>query len=86
VRQAGVDWASLLIVFCVSWWLVFFMALPFGAQPPEHPEPGWTPSAPANPRLWTKAAITTLVAAAITGIFYWVAESGLVSLRGDPGF
>ena len=46
------------------WWLIFFMVLPFGAAPEEHPQPGNVESAPARPRLLLKALITTVLAAA----------------------
>ena len=51
--------AGALVTFVVVWWLVFFMVLPFGAAPEEHPQPGNVESAPARPRLLLKALITT---------------------------
>jgi predicted secreted protein len=73
--------AGAIVTFIVVWWLIFFMALPFGAAPEEHPQPGNVESAPARPRLLLKAAITTVLAAAGTwGIAQFLA-SGLIDLR-----
>ena len=44
-----------IVTYMVSWWLIFFMALPFGAAPEEHPQAGNVESAPARPRLLLKA-------------------------------
>ena len=73
--------AGAIVTFIVVWWLIFFMALPFGVAPEEHPQRGNVESAPARPRLLLKAAITTGLAAAATWGVAWVIESGLVDLR-----
>lgn len=77
-------WFEAGVVFVIVWWLVLFMVLPFGAQPPEDPEPGTAPSAPARPRLLLKFLITTLIAAALTALIAWVVQSGLISFRPRP--
>ena len=70
-----------IVTYAVVWWLVFFMALPIGAEPEERPERGHTESAPARPRLLLKAAVTTVVAALLTWAIAWVIGSGLIELR-----
>jgi predicted secreted protein len=70
-----------VVTFTVVWWLFFFMALPFGATPEEHPQPGNVESAPARPRLLLKAAITTVLAALVTWGIAWLIGSGLIDLR-----
>ena len=75
------DWFAAGVTFVVVWWLVLFMVLPFGAQPPDEPEPGHAPSAPAKPRMGLKILITTLIALALTAGIHWIVESGLISLR-----
>lgn len=70
-----------IVTFTVVWWLFFFMALPFGAAPEEHPEPGHVESAPARPRLLLKALVTTVLAALATWGIAWVIDSGWVELR-----
>jgi predicted secreted protein len=73
--------AGALVTFVVVWWLIFFMALPFGAAPEERPRPGNVESAPARPRLLLKAAITTVLAALATWAIAWFIASGMVELR-----
>lgn len=74
-----------LVVYLIIWWLVFFMVLPFGIVTPEEAgeelTPGAPESAPVRPRIGLKAGLTTLIAAALWGVYYYVAESGLVSFR-----
>ena len=69
------------LTYAVVWWLVFFMALPFGVRPEEHPLPGHVESAPAKPRLLIKAVITTVLAALVTWAIAWLIQSGMVNLR-----
>jgi predicted secreted protein len=71
---------EIAIVAVLVWWMVFFMALPFGAQPEEHPVKGHADSAPAKPRLWLKVGITTLITAVVTTIIVWVISSGMIHL------
>ena len=73
--------AGAIVTFVVAWWLIFFMALPFGAAPEEHPQPGNVESAPARPRLLLKALITTVLAALATWGIAWFIASGIVDLR-----
>jgi predicted secreted protein len=73
-----------IVTFAVTWWLFFFMALPFGAQPSAEPVPGTVESAPARPRLWLKALVATVLAAATTWGLAWVIQSGLIQLRPGP--
>ena len=70
-----------LIIFVITWWLVFFMALPFGVRIPDEPEPGHAPSAPIRPRVALKAAITTAIAVGITGLAAAAVEYDVISFR-----
>jgi predicted secreted protein len=63
---------SAIVVFVVIWWLVFFMALPFGVKRSEHVEPGHDPGAPARTHLGLKALITTGVTIVLWGVFFIV--------------
>jgi len=68
-----VSWFTGVLVYVIIWWLVLFMVLPWGALPPETPETGHEPGAPARPRLWRKALVTTLLAAVA-----WLGVYGLI--------
>ncbi len=70
-----------IVTYVVSWWLVFFMALPFGSAPAENPQPGTVESAPARPRLLLKALVTTVLAGLVTWGIAWLIDSGLIDLR-----
>jgi predicted secreted protein len=70
-----------VVTFVVVWWLVFFMALPFGAAPDEHPARGHVESAPAKPRLLLKTLIATVLAGLLTWAIAWLIGSGLIDLR-----
>ncbi len=75
------NWFSGIVVFVIIWWCVFFMTLPFGVRTPDRPEKGHATSAPIKPRLWLKAAVTTLVAVALWAVAYWLIVSDLISFR-----
>jgi predicted secreted protein len=72
---------AIALVFVIIWWIVWFMALPFGVRPPAKPEPGHTPSAPEKPMLVRKALITTAIAAVIVGAIVAIVEVGWLSLE-----
>ena len=73
--------AGAVVTYVVTWWLIFFMALPFGAAPAEHPQPGTVESAPARPRLLVKVAVATVLAALATWALAWFIASGIVDLQ-----
>lgn len=73
--------AGAIVTFVVVWWLIFFMALPFGAAPEEHPQVGHAESAPARPRLLLKALVTTVLAGLATWGLDGLIGSGLIDLR-----
>ena len=75
------DWLGTAVVFAIVWWLILFMVLPFGAAPPEEVEPGKATSAPPKPRMALKVAVTTVLAALVTGLIVWLMHSGLIQLR-----
>ncbi len=73
--------ASGIVVYVILWWLSFFLVLPFGVKQPEEQEEGHMPGAPDKPKLWKKALITTLLAFVLFGIYFWVEQSGLISIQ-----
>ena len=71
---------SALAVYFIIWWVVFFAVLPWGMRTQAEDgavEPGSVPSAPARPRLWRKALLTTIVAAIVQGALWAAIEAGL---------
>ncbi len=78
-------WLTGVMVYVVIWWMVLLMVLPWGVKVPENPEPGHATSAPQNPMMWRKALITTLIAAVLWGIAYWLIESEWLTLRPPRG-
>lgn len=73
-----VNWFTILIVFLNVWWIAFFMALPFGATPPEEVEKGHCAGAPAKAHLGKKAIAATLLALVVTAIFFYATSGYLV--------
>jgi predicted secreted protein len=74
-----------VVTYVCVWWLVFFMALPWGASPAENPEPGHAAGAPEKPRLLLKVAVTTVIAALLTYGVSLFLESGWIELRPNAG-
>ena len=71
------------IVFIVIWWLVFFMALPFGVRSQyedNHIEEGTEPGAPTKPLLLKKMAITTGVSILVWLLVYFALSLQLIPL------
>ena len=59
-------WATGTAVYLVIWWLVIFMVLPWGAESvidEDDVKKGHASSAPKNPRMLLKIAITTVISA-----------------------
>ena len=76
-----------LATYFICWWLALFMVLPFGVRTQEEEGsvvPGSVESAPLNPRIWTKLAITTLVAFFLFGLVYLVVATDLISIDKIP--
>lgn len=69
------------MVYVIVWWVVFFAVLPWGVKVPDNPEPGHASSAPERPLLWRKAAITSLIAAFLWLIVFYLIQSDLMPLR-----
>jgi predicted secreted protein len=86
-----VPWYTMLAIYFIVWWLVFFTVLPWGVRSQEeHADVvlGTDPGAPRVPALKTKVLWTTAVSAIVFAIFYWafvtkaVAFEDLVTLWG----
>ena len=66
---------SYIVVFTCVWWVIFFMALPFGNQVTIKPELGHADSAPTKPRLGLKIIITSILAIILTIILVHLIEN-----------
>ncbi len=75
------NWVTGILVFVMTWWVVFFAVLPWGVRAPENPEPGHVASAPDKPMLWRKAAITTGITTVIWVLIYIGVENSWISFR-----
>jgi predicted secreted protein len=74
-------WVQGIVAYVVIWWVVIFAVLPFGIRPTEEGDIGHAAGAPANPRLWFKAGVTTLVAAVLWVGLFLLVKSDLLSFR-----
>lgn len=74
-------WLAGIFVYALLWWLVLFAVLPWGVRREENPEEGHDPGAPANPNLWRKLLVTTIVAGFVWVGVYYVIDLGLIPLR-----
>ena len=70
-----------IAVYILIWWISLFTGLPIGARRSERPLPGTVESAPDNPRLLFKFAVTTGIATTLWLILYLLIESDIVSFR-----
>ena len=74
-------WVQGIVAYVVIWWVVIFAVLPFGIRPAEEGDIGHAAGAPANPRLWFKAGVTTVVAAVLWVGLFLLVKSDLLSFR-----
>ena len=68
------NWFTGVMVYVVLWWLVWFTLLPIGIRMPDKVETGHADSAPANPRLWLKAAAALVIAGVL-----WLAADYVIT-------
>lgn len=71
-----------LVLFAVTWFMVFFCVLPvrFKSQAEDgEVTPGTPASAPADPMLGKKAKITTGIAAVVFAGLYALITSGIIT-------
>ena len=75
-----------LVVFCISWIIVMFTVLPWGVRTQQEEddtniEPGTVESAPVNPAIWKKFAITTVITTILFATFWASIEFELIDYR-----
>ncbi len=74
-------WATGIMVYLVTWWIVLFMVLPLGVRRVENPGRGEERGAPERPDLVRKAIITTVLAAVLWIVFYGFYQADILSFR-----
>jgi len=78
------SFANHLVVFFVSWWLVFFMVLPWGVtghhESDEDYPAGIELGAPIKANMGKKVLITTGIAIIVWASFWAVKTFGLISI------
>lgn len=72
-----------IALYFIIWWIVLFAVLPFGVRTQDEAGsvvPGTPGSAPANPAFFRIFVTTTLAAAVVFGMVYWVIAARIISL------
>ena len=78
------SWLSVFAIYFVVWWVTLFAMLPIGVRAHDSADPiveATRGSAPAEPRLGMKVALTSVVAAVLVALFYFV--TGYLGLSVD---
>jgi predicted secreted protein len=82
--------ASAVAIYFIIWWMVLFIALPFGVRSSHESgtavEEGHEAGAPVDPRLLWKAVMTTIIATIVFAVFYYAKTRGLLSIENLPFF
>ena len=79
--ERRISWFNGILTFLIIWWVVLFAVLPWGVKVSDNPEPGHATSAPEQPMIWRKAAITTVISALIWGVVYVLVANDLIAIR-----
>ncbi len=74
-----------IVIYTITWMLVLFTVLPWGVRTQQESddevEPGTVESAPVNPRIWTKFAVTTVLTTLIFIIIWTIIDLELIDFR-----
>ncbi len=74
-------WATGIAVYILVWWISLFTVLPYRANRAAKPMPGTVESAPDNPRLLFKFAVTTGIATVLWLGIYALTKSDILSFH-----
>ena len=80
------QWPTVILVYVILWWLSFFVVLPFGnvsQQEAGEVEPGTIASAPSVFNWKKKVLITSILAAFLTLITFFIVSTDLFNIRPD---
>lgn len=67
-----------LIIYAMSWWIMFLLVLPRGAYVPELAEGAGYPSAPRNTGIKKKLLFASVISIPLTFIIGWVIYNKVV--------
>ncbi|MCC7282023.1 MAG: DUF1467 family protein [Acetobacteraceae bacterium] len=74
--------ATLVALYFVVWWLALFVVLPFGTRPRDAtPEEGGWRGTPERPYMARKLLATTVLAAVIWGLVWYLTETDWFGVR-----
>ena len=73
------NWFTGILVYVIVWWVVLFMVLPFGVRAAEDKGEGHMAGAPEKPLLAKKAIATSLIAAVVFAVIWWLIDSDTIS-------
>lgn len=74
-------YVKLVIIYVIIWWVLFFMALPFGIKQSSKIIPGQDLGAPEKPRLWIKFFIVSIVAFIATMMAHLIITYNLLNIN-----
>ena len=80
-------WVTIIAMFLIIWWLTLFAVLPWGVRGQAEEDSvvdGTETGAPVDSRMWRKIGITTLIATALTFLFWLTVTQGWADWRKWP--
>ena len=76
--------STALAIYFVLWWIVLFVALPFGVRS-QHEDgggaPGTDPGAPIATKMGRKLIWTTIISAVVFAIALWAYYQGFLNIE-----
>lgn len=72
---SGIPIGTVIAVYFVAWWVCLFVTLPFGVRSQREAGEvvrGSEAGAPVMPLLWWKVLATTILAAIVTALLFWL--------------
>ncbi|HEY5338687.1 MAG TPA: DUF1467 family protein [Rhizomicrobium sp.] len=75
------NWFVGVAMYIVIWWLTIFAVLPWGVRAADKSDLAHATGAPANPRLWLKVGMTSIVAAVLWLIMFALIYFGVFTFR-----
>lgn len=77
------SWITIAAIYFVLWWICLFIVLPIGVRTQDEDGDttlGTVGSAPSRPMLVRKALATTVLAAVLLGVLWFVADQFDITL------